>query len=416
MVGHRRHEPARAVEAGRDRFFDRFETPVAALHHVSERDPVRTREDPDAAAAGRAAFEAVVDPGLRGEEGELALDGGHRLVAEQGARAETRAVGDERFVERHEVAGGCEVPDPHASAEEEEFLHQPVEEDRRLDAECRPAEGIGAGEGMFSRLHHRGPHVEARVEAALGLVESGIFHAPTREAVCPGVRRQPRHAAPGSGPPLHLLVGCADGPVELGVEGRGPFRGRHEVGERREAGVGHVRGRVGREGPRVDRHVEPAALELPGGGEADGARSDDGGLPRRMRFGQFGHEQSRPPRKGDSRAAVAVVVDNGLLVQPLRGHAESGGPEGPETHGGPDDAVRRDAKEGEAPGGGARRKTTPGGGARAEARAQRRGAHGLDQRSAFHAIRLTPSTGIGQRARRDVPAGTRGGGECREER
>jgi hypothetical protein len=42
---------------------------------------------------------------------------------------------------------------------------------------------------------------------------------------------------------------------------------------------------------------------------------------------------------------VAVVVDDGLLVQPFRGHAETGGSKGAETHGGPNDAVPRNAEE-----------------------------------------------------------------------
>ena len=89
----------------------------------------------------------------------------------------------------------------------------------------------------------------------------------------------------------------------------------------------------------MDGDVEAAPLELTRGGETDGAGSDDGGLPGGVRLGQLGHEEARPPRERDARAAVSVVVDHGLVVQPLGGHAEARWTEGSQPHGGPDDTI-----------------------------------------------------------------------------
>ena len=172
--------------------------------------------------------------------------------------------------------GVPEVADAHPPAEEEKLLHQPIEVDRGFDAERRPAEPVGAGEGVFSRLQHRRLYIETGVEAALDLRQSRIFARRTREAVPPRVTSS---ATTHRVPPRRATGVACRRRGRLGRTARrrpGSVPGAETRFEEGENPRTPCWSRVGREGARMDGDVEAAPLELPRGGEADGAGSDDG--------------------------------------------------------------------------------------------------------------------------------------------
>ena len=125
-----------------------------------------------------------------------------------------------------------------------------------------------------------------------------------------------------------------------------------------------VRRRLGREVLGVDRDLGAALLQEARAGQAHGAAAEDREslLSRRPRF--VDGELGRAPGERDAAAAVAVVVDDGLVADLLRPDDEPRRPVRTEADDRPDDAVLRhvDARE-------AARRLGPDEGAGAPARA-----------------------------------------------
>ena len=94
-----------------------------------------------------------------------------------------------------------------------------------------------------------------------------------------------------------------------------------------------------RDGFRVNRDIEAAALELPRGAESGNAASKDGCSSRYMGERHFRCQVARPPCERHPATAVAIVVDERFPVERFGLHDESGSPIRSETHGRVDDAI-----------------------------------------------------------------------------
>jgi len=143
------------------------------------------------------------------------------------------------------------------------------------------------------------------------------------------------------GEQLQLPVRDVRGAAVLRVPFRRPLVREHEAGLGGEPGQRHVRRHVGRNGQRVDRDLEPAALELPGAREADRPATDDGRLPRGMLRGELRRHQAGAPRQRHARAAVPVVVHEQLVAELLRLQDKASVAMRPQADGRADHAIPR---------------------------------------------------------------------------
>ena len=100
--------------------------------------------------------------------------------------------------------------------------------------------------------------------------------------------------------------------------------------------TGHVSG--------VDRDVPAGVLQQPRAGQAHDAAADDTDFFGRHANG-FPHSESRTaPGEADPATAMAVVVDNRLLIKLLAFHDKTGRTVGPVAYNLPDHIVRRDSR------------------------------------------------------------------------
>ena len=328
----------------------RLEGPHPALRSTPEHDAVLARLHVDGEslavvpdAAGQAAQRGVVHLGLRDQHGELALDGDELLIVEEGLRAESRAVDDQRLIEGREVPRRVELPDDDPPAEEPDVAHESVEVDRRLDPDRGLRGRIGGGEGVLA-----GPVDDSAGAVGRGKERPGPRPPPTHgQLVHHRVGVDPRDSVVAPGEELQLRVGDVDGLSELGVPLRRAPPDLDQAGGGTEGRERHVRRRVGRQGHRVDRDVEPPALQLPGGGQAGHPASDHGGPAGLLLESHLRRHESRAPGQGHAGSPVAVVVDERLVVELLGLDDEAGAPVGAEAHRRANDALPRDVHGGE---------------------------------------------------------------------
>ncbi len=131
------------------------------------------------------------------------------------------------------------------------------------------------------------------------------------------------------------------GTIELPIEGR-TCLSRLEYTERRPLGTGRVRRGVGWEVSGVNRDVPTSTLKQPRGGEAHHPAANHRRLARFDLRGLVNRQVRGPPGKGDSPAAVPIVVNHELVANSLGAKHEPRGPIGPEPNHGSNDPVTRD--------------------------------------------------------------------------
>ena len=186
-----------------------------------------------------------------------------------------------------------------------------------------------------------GERVVVRTELApLGIQVADQLLLPPRleRLVGEDVVFEPADAELGGG---KLLEGAVGEPRRAGEErvgvGCAPRAVHHRRG--RPLPARDVRGRLGREVLRVDRDLGAALLQQARGRQPHRAAAEHrearlSGLPRLV-HGKL----RRAPGQRDPAAAVAVVVDHGLVADLLRAHHEARRPERTEADDRPDDAV-----------------------------------------------------------------------------
>ena len=190
---------------------------------------------------------------------------------------------------------------------------------------------------MLSRSQQRRARAQVRRQqrrrVACALAACARFPGSQRVAFEPGHAVAPAHQQ------LQLAVGKLGGFTELRVPRGGTAvvvnesRGRGEPRER------HVRGCVRGHRPSVDGDVEPVSLQLTRGGETCRAAADHGRPATLVGEGQLGGQAARAPGQRHARPAVAVVVDDRGVVQPVDGQQESRRAVRAQPHGGADDPV-----------------------------------------------------------------------------
>ncbi len=144
---------------------------------------------------------------------------------------------------------------------------------------------------------------------------------------------------------LQLPVGDLHRLAELRFPGRRALGDVHQPRGRREAGQRIVRRRVGRHVGGVDGDLEAAPLELAGRRESNRAAAEHGGATVAVGQRHVGGHRSGAPRQRHAGAAVAVVVDDGLGVEPGVAEDEPRRPVRAQADGVADDAVVADANQ-----------------------------------------------------------------------
>jgi hypothetical protein len=143
----------------------------------------------------------------------------------------------------------------------------------------------------------------------------------------------PGDAVARSAEELELAISEHDGAAELLVPLGGSGAKVHEPGSRGEDRPRHVRRRVGRHRLRVDGDVEAAALELSRRRQTGGAASQDGRATGEVIERHLRRHLPRAPGERHARAAMAVVVNDRLVVELVRPQHETRRPLGPESDG-----------------------------------------------------------------------------------
>ncbi len=166
-----------------------------------------------------------------------------------------------------------------------------------------------------------------------------------RKLVHEAVRVDPRDAVAAPNHQLQLLVGNLGGTAKLRVPPGCPQIGVDQPRGRREAGQRLVRGGVRRHALGVDRDFEATPLKLSCGGQPNRAAADHRRSAIRVLERHLGDQRPGAPTKRVAGAAVAIVVDHRLGVEPFGSKIEAGGAVRSQPDGGPDDPVPRGLDE-----------------------------------------------------------------------
>ena len=247
--------------------------------------------------------EAVVDLGLGDERGELAADGHEGLVAEQRAGAVAGGIDDGLLGQRGKIGGRVEFAGLEAAAGGEEI----ADEHPLVGGEVEDHVGRPAHEGHAERVAAGGQLFAGGREVLHEVLESAELHdlllfAPATQLVerdgGGGVAVDPFDRLAGE--TEQVLVGpigrAAHFLPKFGEGGRG-LAGEADPGVRGPRARGPRGADLGRELFGVDGDAFAGALEEQGGGEAEGAATDDGVALLAGGDGVLERDGARTPRE-----------------------------------------------------------------------------------------------------------------------